>query len=473
MTLATGNPPSSPAPAYPSALGTPGGGAGAAAVAPARGPQPPRGPRTDRRLRRTRVVLAVGALLFGAAGIISTQIRADGADDVKAHSGVLLKQAEELYHNLSDADATAATVYLHVGEAPKELLQRYDSDLRGAEQALLDATNEAGSDSAARVPLNKIAAQLPTYVKLNATAAANNLVGFPVGFRYLTQASNLMQDTILPAAQDFSTAESKNLAAAEDTATRFPWLMTDAGLIMLAALLVVQVRESRRTNRLFSLGLLGATAALVLSLLWAAAAEAVQNGHVSDARKRGSDQVGALATARILSLQARTEEMLTLVGRGTADKMETAYTGSTDPSSNVHTAGTEEKLVAALSDAAGLATDAQGRELADNAATHQSAWNAHHKQLRDFDAQNQYQKAVDSALGEHDFAAPKDSADQEFTALQDDLTAAIKHAEDSFTTEANAADDALTGLEIGLGVLAVAMAGAIVMGLGRRLAEYH
>jgi hypothetical protein len=465
MTLATGNPPTSAVPAT-------GAVPGAGAVAQVPGSRSSRGPRTDRRLRRTRGVLAVGALLFGAAGIISTQIRADGADDVKAHSGVLLKQAEQLYHNLSDADATAATIYLHVGEAPKDLLQRYDGDLRGAQQALLDATNEAGSDSAAKDALGKIAAQLPAYVKLNATAAANNLVGFPVGFRYLTQASNLMQDTILPQAQNFSSAEAKNLAAAEDTATQFPWLMDGAALIMLAALIVVQVREYRRTNRLFSLGLLAATAGLVLSLVWAVAADAIQNGHVSDARKRGSDQVGALATARILSLQARTEEMLTLVGRGTADQKEADYVGTTD-ASKIHHPGTEEKLAAALNNAAGLATDAEGRDLAAKAAAHQSAWDAQHKQLRDFDAQNQYQKAVDSALGEHDFGAPKDSADQEFTALQNDLTDAIKHAEDSFTTEADAAAGALTGLEIGLGVLAVAMAGAIVVGLGRRLAEYH
>ncbi|GAA1996063.1 hypothetical protein [Catenulispora subtropica] len=461
MTLATGNPPTS-APAA----------TGAGAVAQHPGPPAARRPRTDRRLGRTRVVLAVGALLFGAAGIISTQIRADGADDVKSHSGVLIQQAEQLYHDLSDADATSATIYLHVGEAPKELLQRYDDDLKGAQSTMLAATNEAGSDRAAKDALDRIAQQLPIYAKLNATAAANNLVGYPVGIRYLTQASNLMQGTILPQAQKLTDAEAKNLSAAEDTATQFPWPMIAVGALMLGGLIVIQVRESRRTNRVFSIGLLAATAALALSLMWAAAATSIQSSHVDQAKKKGSNQVSVLATARILSLQARTDEMLTLVARGTADDKETDFSGSTDAANN-HTPGTEEKLAAALQSAGQIATDGTGRDLAGAAADDVDQWSKQHKMLRDLDAQNQYQKAVDSALGERDYVAPAPSAALSFGKLQADLDKAIAHAEDAFRSEAASGADALTGLEIGLGVLAVAMAAAVVVGLGRRLAEYH
>ncbi|MFD0637140.1 hypothetical protein ACFQ9X_41830 [Catenulispora yoronensis] len=429
-------------------------------------------PRTDRRLRRTRALLAVGALVFGAAGITSAQIRADGSDDVKSHSGVLIQQAEVLYHKLSEADATSATIYLHVGEAPKKLLTQYDDDLKAAQAALLAATNEAGTDPVANQALTEISQQLPIYAKLNATAAANNLVGYPVGFRYLTQASTLMQGTILPQAQKLSDAEAKNLSAAEDTATQFPVLMVVAGVLMLAALAVVQVRESRRTHRLFSLGLLGATAALLLSLVWTAAAASIQSAHVDHAKKRGSDQINTLAAARILSLQGRTDEMLTLVGRGTADDKETDFAG-TDANGS-HTPGTLDKLLDTLHLAAVSAADGQAHDLALKAATDVDAWETQHKALRDFDRQNQYQKAVDSALGEGtEFTDPKPSAALAFATLQSDLDSAIRHAEDSFQTEAKAASDALTGLQIGLGVLSLAMAGAVVVGLGRRLAEYH
>ena len=447
------------------------------------GPARPAKQRTDRRLGRIRAALAAGALVFGAVGIIGVQVRSDGADDAKSHSGVMIQQAEVLYHNLSDADATATTIYLHVGEAPADLLDRYNTDLRQAQGALLAATKEAGGDADALNALNQIATQLPQYVKLNATAAANNLLGYPVGFRYLLQASNLMQGTsatagspptgILPWAQNLTDTETKNLASAEDTAKQLPVLMIVVGVLLLAALLVVQVREARRTNRVLSVGLVGATVALVVSFAWAGVDMTVQNSHENNARKRGSDQIGALAAARILSLQARTDEMLTLVGRGTADDKETDYAGVTQ-ADKTHIPGTEEGLAQELRNAFSLATDSTGRSLANAAVSDESAWHTQHQALRDFDQKdNQYQKAVDSALGQHGFAAPQTSAAKSFNALQSDLDQAIMHAEASFTSEAADGAGALAGLEIGLGVLALAMAAAVVRGLGRRIAEYQ
>lgn len=432
----------------------------------------PAGVRTDRRLGRIRAALAAGALLFGVVGVIGTQIRADGADDAKSHSGVLIQQAEQIYHSLSDADATSTTIYLHVGEAPADLLKTYNGDLQTAQKALLAATNEAGGDTAAKDALGAIATQLPRYVKLNATAAANNLLGYPLGFRYLTQASDLMQETILPSAQKLTDTEAKNLGSAESTAKQIPLLMIVVGLLLLAALLVVQIRESRRTNRMFNVGLLAATAALVVSFLWTGVDVAVQNSHEDNAKKRGSDQVSALATARILSLQARTDEMLTLVGRGTADDKEADYAGGAGPN-GTHVPGTEELLATELKTATNLATDPIGTGLASTASQDEAAWKNQHQALRALDQQNQYQKAVDSALGQHDFVAPKPSAEKSFTALQADLDQAIKHAEASFQSEASSGAGALAGLEIGLGILALATAAAVVRGLGRRIAEYQ
>jgi hypothetical protein len=248
--------------------------------------------------------------------------------------------------------------------------------------------------------------------------------------------------------------------------------MTAVGVLFLAALVVVQLREARRTNRLLNVGLLGATAALLVSFVWTGADVAIQNTHEDNAKKRGSDQVSALATARILSLQARTDEMLTLVGRGTADDKETDYAGGTAADGS-HVPSTEQSLAAELQNAIDLATDSTGIRLATAASQDESAWKNQHQALRGYDQQNQYQKAVDSALGQHDFADPKPSAAKSFTALQSDLDQAIKHAEESFESEASAGAGALTGLEIGLGVLALAMAAAVVRGLGRRIAEYQ
>lgn len=459
------------------------GGPGSGGPGGPGGPAKPAGPRTDRRLVRLRAALAAGALLFGLVGIIGIQVRTDGAEDAKSHSGVMIQQAEQIYHSLSDADATSTTMYLHVGEAPADLLTKYNGDLQNAQTAILAATKEAGGDAAALKALNQIATQLPQYVKLNATAAANNLLGYPVGFRYLLQASNLMQGTaatattpptgILPWAQVLTDTEAKNLSDAENTAKQFPALMLAVGVLFLVVLLVVQIRESRRTNRMFNVGLLAATAALIVAFAWTGIDVSIQNSHEANAKKRGSDQVSTLATARILSLQARTDEMLTLVGRGTADDKETDYAGVTSADGK-HTPGTEELLAATLQQAFRIATDPAGKSLAGSAVSYERDWKTRHQELRSFDQQNQYEKAVDSALGQGtDFKAPNPSAAASFTALQSDLDQAIKHAEESFESEARAGSAALAGLEIGLGALALAMAAAVVRGLGRRIAEYQ
>src|SRR5207245_29118 len=132
-----------------------------------------------------------------------------------------------------------------------------------------------------------------------------------------------------------------------------------------------------RTRRVLNLGLVGATAALVLSALWLGAAFGVQNGEVSMAKKNGSDQVAALATAQVQSLQGRTDEMLTLVGRGTANDRETDYANVAQPG-----------LAASLKTADARATDHQGDQLARQAINDAAHWNDAHLKLRTADRQN-------------------------------------------------------------------------------------
>ncbi len=91
--------------------------------------------------------------------------------------------------------------------------------------------------------------------------------------------------------------------------------------------------------------------------------------------------------------------------------------------------------------------------------------------MRQADQKNDYQAAVNSALG--DPAAGPANADKSFRALQTDLDAAIVHAQQGFQTHSKAAADATLGAEAGMAVLALAMAGAIVAGLGRRISEYQ
>jgi hypothetical protein len=428
--------------------------------------RPKRG--TLNTLRRTRVILAIGAVLFGAIGAVTVQSRSDGAQDALKHSGELAEQATTLYQKLSDADATAATIYLHTGPPPVGQIKQYEDDLKAAGDALTALTAEAHGAADTKAAIKTIAEELPTYVEEMGYARSISTYGFPLGTRYLVNASLLMQQGdptvpgdkgILAAANNLVVTESANLVAAQDQASAFPFVEAGAAAVLLAALLYAQIAEKNRTRRVLNLGLVGATAGLVLSALWLGAAFGVQNGQISLAKKNGSAQIAALSSAQVQSLKARTDEMLTLVGRGTANDKEVDYQH------------VEPALATLLKSADQQATDTSGDQLARKAINDATAWNLAHTKLRDADNKNDYGAAVASALGD----PPNDSttADAAFQALQDDLDKAIQHAQAGFQKHSQSAYDAVTGAAIGMALLALLMAGAIVAGRGRRISEYQ
>ena len=352
-------------------------------------PRPRRG--TLNTLRRTRVILAIGAVLFGAIGAVTVQSRGDGAQDALKHSGELAKQATTLYQKLSDADATAATIYLHTGPPPVEQIRQYETDLTAASDALTALTAEAHGAADSKADIKTIADELPTYVEEMGYARSISTYGFPLGTRYLVNASLLMQQGdptvpgdkgILTSANNLVATESANLVAAQDKASAFPYVEAGAAAVLLAALLYVQIAEKNRTRRLLNLGLVGATAGLVLSALWLGAAFGVQNGQISAAKKNGSAQIAALSSAQVKSLKARTDEMLTLVGRGTANDKELDYKK------------VQPDLADVLRSADQKATDVPGDQLARKAIDDATAWNMAHVKLRDADDKNDYTAAV-------------------------------------------------------------------------------
>jgi hypothetical protein len=282
-------------------------------------------------------------------------------------------------------------------------------------------------------------------------ARANNLLGYPIGARYLNLASTEMQTQILPAAKKIADVEAANLVAAQNRATAIPYVEAGALVVILVLLLGVQARESRRTNRVVNAGLLGATLGVALSLVWMAGAFAVEQGQVDKAKTDGSNQVAVLARAQIESLQARSDEMLTLVGHGAAPDKEIAYQGL------------EPQLAADIQSVPALTAPAGG---SNKAAADEAAWNQAHAAVRKLDTQdNKYADAVDDAIN--------GDANKSFAALQADLKNATDGTQAAFLSHSKSAEHALSAMEIGLAVLGLAMAAAVIAGLGRRISEYR
>jgi hypothetical protein len=417
---------------------------------------------TPGRLTSLMVTLLAIGLAAGVAGIVGSAQRSSLVEGVRTRSGPLAVHAQELYRSLSDADATAAIAFLSNGVEPAELRSRYQSDIAAATAALAAAAAGSESDQPA---IRQLSAQLPIYTGLVETARTFNRLGLPVGAAYLREASGLMRDQLLPAAQQLYRLQTDRLSAERDGAAGVPWLALLLVLATMAALIWAQLRLSRMTHRLLNLGLLTATLATVIMVLWIGTAWVAGAGLLNAADREGSAQVNLLATARIAALQARADEALTLVARGNGAAFERDFTAQMDRLVGV---GRSSSL---LDQARSAATDDAVRRAVDSAIADAKGWLKVHQQLRAVDDGGNYSDAVKLAVG-----AETGSAATIFNRLDGALGQAIKITSTAFDRRSADAAGALggqTGGGVVLTVLLLATLAGITIGFQKRIAEYR
>jgi hypothetical protein len=406
-------------------------------------------------------VLAIGLVLVSAlVGVLTAvgvQTRVTALDDLATSSGPLSVAAQDIYRSLSDADATATGAFLAGGEEPADQRARYENDIAQAEAslAIAVAAREPGDVSAPDSPLATLSAQLSVYTGLIETARANNHQGLPVGAAYQREASNLMRTTLLPAAQELYRTETAQVSADQDDAGGFPWFEILVGLAGLAVLVYAQIFVRRRTNRVFNVGLVVATAAALVSLIWVFVASVGVRANVNDSEVE-SASVNVLADARFATLTARSDETLTLVARGSGAAFEEDYVkvnerlgGLLDPSRSGGSSGEATAHVAAAREA-------------------WQAWSEVHKGIREADDGGDYAQAVELAIG-----PGEDGAAARFDAVDSGLREAIGLTTNRFNDEVSQAGNAVTGTVLGVIVLAVLMAAGSVAGIWQRLKEYR
>jgi hypothetical protein len=417
------------------------------------------GTTTPERLRRVGVVLVVGCLVLGVFGVLGGMARSNAVHDARTRVAELTDAAADLYQSLADADAMATTGYVSGGLEPAAVRARYDDDIQRAGERLSGAAGLLPPGDPAIAAISTIGGQLPVYTGLIENARALNRLGLPLGQSYLGSASKLMQTTILPAVEQVRTAESAALATAYRQGGAIPFAVLAVGLAVLVALLDLALRERRRTNRVINAGLLVAGLAVLALVGWWAIAAIAADTRLGGARGH-SDAGAALDDTRIAVLQARSNESLVLVARNSGGG------GSSDQ-------GFTGQLQRVLGDG-GLLDTAQHADpaIADRVAALRTAattaWGDAHREVRRLDDDGQYPQAVASVVGH----GPGTSGGA-FDALDAALAQAIGDERAAFAVDVRAADDALAALAWASGVLALVAAGAVVVGIGRRAAEYR
>ncbi len=412
---------------------------------------------TPGRLLRVEAVLVVAALVLGVLGVLGGMARVSAVHDARTRIAALTTGAADLYQSLADADAMATTGYVSGGLEPATVRARYDDDIQRAGRLLTNAAGLLPPGDPAIAAVSTVGEQLPVYTGLVENARALNRLGLPLGQSYLASASKLMQSTILPAVEEVRAAESAALAVAYRQGAAIPFAVLAIGLAVLIAIADLALREWRRTNRVLNVGVTVAGLAVLASVAWWAVAAITTDVRIGGARAH-TGAGAALDDARIAVLQARSNESLVLVARNSGG-------GSSDDAFSSHLDDVVNNF--------GLLADAERADpaLADRVAALRgaaTAWSAAHRDVRRLDDGGQYPQAVASVVGHG-----PGSSGAAFDALDAALAATIGEERAAFAVDVEAAEGALVALPWISAVLALVAAGAVIVGIGRRVGEYR
>ena len=400
---------------------------------------------TPGRMALVAVVLIAALLAVGVTASTTVSDRQSRLETLRSHTEPLADAAQRIYGALSFANTTAATAFLSGGVEPQDVRDRYDAAIGQASAGLVPASNGVSpNDIRSLTLLTDLSNQLAVYTGMIATARANNRAGRPIGVAYLSGSSALMQHSILPAAERLYRTQSDAVMASGRSAG--PWRVVIAGAVLVLGLLVLaQAFLARRSNRRLNPGLVLASVLMAMLAVWLTVAGLVSTQAATGARTEGGEPLDAAVTARILTQQARADEILGLLKRGS------------DTLSDIRFDEWTAQIGWLLDDhpVAGAADALRG-------------WMRSHDEIRRRLAVGDYAGAV--AIARDD--GPQHST-PEFTrldtALGDEITRLRARQRDGIAQ----AYTALNGLPVGAAAIGVLAALAVAAGFGPRLSEYH
>lgn len=388
------------------------------------------------------LVVAVCCVVAGVLCAAELNRRIAEHNTVLQHSEPFAYAAQDLYAALSEADAASASAFLSGGIQTPAMRERYRQAIAAAASALTDVTAGA-DDEDVRAMAGAITTQLATYTGLVETARANNLQGFPVGSAYLREASALMQTTILPQAEQILLNGLAVVEASQRSIGALPTSRLVLLFLLLSGIAVGSWRLARRTNRQFNLGLITASALVLLAMTWIVVATQMAAADLEHSRVEGTARFEELSSARILAQGARTDETLALIARGDITAGEKAFSTNVDQ----------------------LLTKVDGRppEVVDGVRR----WTAGHQKHVQAYLGGDYLAAVAQAIG-----TGQDGSARHFGVVEASLRDAIEHTRSVLRERVSDAGAALAWSPAGTLVLLSLAATAAVAGLWPRLKEF-
>jgi hypothetical protein len=268
---------------------------------------------------------------------------------------------------------------------------------------------------------------------------------------------------LLPAAKTVFTQENAALTAASSQATGLPTVIVALVLALITGITLYRAQRwlTRRTNRVFSAGLVLASVLLVISAVWLIAAFLVARSDLDRGIAQGSQPAQTLAQASIGVQQIRGDAVLNVISRsGDAsfqqDFLATSKLVGPGPGTLVTSA------------AAASTGDGRAASLVAAAEREATAWYTANAGVYRFGVAANYAAERTMVIG-----TGAGSSAAGYTALERDITQAITADQAVFRSAATAGGDALNPLEPVVIVASLLMALGCAWSFSRRLAEYR
>jgi hypothetical protein len=358
---------------------------------------------TPGRLRAVGIISVVATLLFGLAAGQAFR-SADGALGRAAANSDQLVRIQAIQTNVVQADADATNAFLVGGLEPAAQRADYTEAVASASRLIAEAAQHQPADGNALGALNE---SLIAYTSQVEQARANNRQALPIGAQYLKSASAALRADALPLLTNLGEANDARVTEEFDRAGRSALWLVLPGLLALVVLGLSLAWLARRTRRYVNVPLAaGALVVLVTLVLGTVGLLSVKQS-VDTTRDGVYAATRSTAQARIAGFDAKSNESLTLIARGSGAAFEKAWQAS---SSAV------KAEVARL----GQNPAAAGRD--------PLPWGAYadaHAQIRALDDAGDWEGAVKLATGQEDatgnatFAAFDTASDQQLTGLSD------------------------------------------------------
>ncbi|MDK4282290.1 hypothetical protein [Corynebacterium propinquum] len=442
------------------------------------------------------IVLTAALLAAGLSMANSVSNRQSELNHLLTSTEPMSNSAHKLYMSLSLADTIATTGFVQAGVEPENTREQYlraiDSAAAEATSAVLDSDDD---EEYLRQLAVQIQRQLPVYTGLVEAARTNNRAGNAVGAAYMSNASAMMRDEILPAAASLFRLSSNNVSEQQDQLTRPQWVPLSGLVAALLFLGLAQYWLWRISRRRFNRGFAAATVMMVVALLWVSGTN-VYTWHLGN---RGFTEAStpwdSLTQARIDAQRTRTEEILALVQRRTnynpslefssTNKHISAALDDYSNSSALRTAAetsADEEVVDGVS-----SDDAADSSTIDEARTALQEWDeAKAHLLRALDSGNYEQAlalATDSTMGAQGSGADSTgtagsgtnqtmSSAAAFEKLDAALATLIANARDSMRSYLSESLAALNLVAAAVSLLSLLSVLAIWLGIRPRMVEY-